>query len=248
MGRKAGVVAMALTDHDCLDGLPAFREAASGFEPIDGVEVSARLDNNDVHILGLFIDAEHDGLRGRLEGLAEMRRERARAMIARLRAANIPVTGDLVRKHAGRGTIGRPHLALALMELGAAPTMDEAFRLYLRPGTPGFVPRPGPSPEEVIEWVHEAGGVAVLAHPGLLRHTRWIEGFAKAGLDGLEIWHPKHNAAHRKNLLRIAERLDLVPSGGSDYHGASVGDSLVGKEPVPLEFVERLRERRPRRS
>lgn len=246
MGSRAGLAAFALTDHDCLDGLAAFREAANGFEPIDGVEISARQDGSDVHILGLFIDPTDRSFRERLEGLARARRERSGAMIERLQAAGVPIREEHVLKHAGRGTVGRPHVALALMELGLAGTMDEAFRKFLRPRTPGFVPRPGPSPREAIAWVHEAGGVAVLAHPGLLRRGTWIDAFAEAGLDGLEIWHPKHRPEQRAQLLRTASRLDLVPSGGSDYHGASVGDAQVGQEPVPMECLGRLRERRPR--
>lgn len=246
MARRAGIAAIALTDHDCVDGLPEFREAMDGVEAINGVEVSAREQGSDVHIIGLFVDSEDPMFLERLNHLAETRKQRTRAMVDRLVQHGIPITLEQVEKHAGRGTMGRPHLALALMEMGKAATMDEAFRLYLRPRTPGFVPKPGPSPGEAITWIHEAGGVAVLAHPGLLRRNPWIEAIAEAGLDGLEVWHPKHNPDQRKYLLETATRLDLVPSGGSDYHGASVGDSRVGQEPVPLECVDRLRDRRPR--
>jgi predicted metal-dependent phosphoesterase TrpH len=246
MASEAGLSALALTDHDCLDGLAAFREAASGFEAIDGVEVSARRDQKDIHILGLFIDPDDAVLRQRLAALAETRANRVDAMISRLQAAGVAITAEDVWKQSKHGTLGRPHIALALMEIGAARTMDEAFRRYLRPRTPGFVPKAGPTPEEAIAWIHEAGGVAVLAHPGLMRNPGWIEGLAEAGLDGLEVWHPKHDQARAQHFLTLADSLDLVPSGGSDYHGPSVGDSRVGQEPVPFETVERLRERRPR--
>jgi predicted metal-dependent phosphoesterase TrpH len=243
MGRDAGLAALALTDHDCLDGLKAFAAAAAGFEPVPGVEVSARFRNADIHILGLFVDPTDPALRDRLAGLQAARRERSRAMVERLRAVDIPITLEQVSRHAGEGAVGRPHMALALVELGVAASVDDAFRRYLRPRTPGYVPRPGPAPEEAVAWIHQAGGVAVLAHPGLMREAGWVDRFAEAGLDGLEVWHPKHDDGARAAWMDAARRLDLVPSGGSDYHGAAVGDAQVGQEPVPLESLERLRER-----
>jgi hypothetical protein len=246
MAAEAGLAAHALTDHDCLDGLTRFREAADGFEPIDGVEVSARFEDQDVHILGLLVDPGNDRLQASLASLAETRLTRTDRMVERLREAGLDITVEQVIRHARRGTVGRPHVALAIMELGAATTMDEAFRKYLRPRTPGFVPKPGPDPGEAIDWIHGAGGVAVLAHPGLLRKSSWIERFAALGLDGLEVWHPKHAPPQRERLAALASRLDLVPSGGSDYHGKTVGDALIGQEPVPLETLDRLRARRSR--
>jgi predicted metal-dependent phosphoesterase TrpH len=246
LARKAGVRAAALTDHDCLDGLPAFLRAASGFEPVPGVEISARKNGADVHILGFFVSPHDERLRSRLDDLARARERRARAMVARIRDLGLDLTVGRVSEIAGRGTVGRPHIATALVRRGAASSIDDAFRRYLRPGTPGYVPKPGPSPETAITWIHEAGGVAVLAHPGLLRRSSWIGEMARSGLDGLEVWHPRHTASHRHALLELARDLDLVPSGGSDYHGAGVGDARVGQEPVPEDVVERLRKRRPR--
>jgi 3',5'-nucleoside bisphosphate phosphatase len=246
MARAAGLAALALTDHDCLDGLAAFRAAARGFLPIDGVEVSARRGDRDVHVLGLFIDPADPGLRERLETLARARLERTRAMVDRLRRAGVDIDEEAVRALAGEGTIGRPHLASALVARGAVASMEEAFRRYLRPGTPGYVPKPGPSPREAIAWIHDAGGAAVLAHPGLLAPPREIEACAEAGLDGLEVWHPRHAPPQRASFLAMAERLDLVPTGGSDYHGPGIGDAVIGQEPVPPETVDRLRARTPR--
>jgi predicted metal-dependent phosphoesterase TrpH len=246
MARSSGVVALALTDHDCLDGLAAFRAAARDFLPIDGVEVSARRGDRDVHVLGLFIDPADALFRERLGTLARGRIERTRAMVDRLRRAGIDIDEEAVRALAGEGTIGRPHLAAALVERGAASSVEEAFRRFLRPGTPGYVSKPGPTPPEAIAWIHEAGGAAVLAHPGLLSPPREIEDYAGAGLDGIEVWHPRHVAAQRASFLALAERLDLVPTGGSDYHGPGIGDAVIGQEPVPPETVDRLRARAPR--
>lgn len=242
----AGVTAMALTDHDCLDGLVEFQAAADGFEPVAGVEMSARYQNADVHILGLFVDTEDQDLADRLRNLAKQRETRTKAMVSRLVDYGLELTEADVKKHWGSGTVGRPHIALALVEKGFVGTVDEAFRKFLRPGGPGFVSRPGPEPQEAISWIHAARGVAVLAHPVLLRHRKWIEKFADAGLDGIEVWHPRHSFHDRETFLRVATRLDLVPSGGSDYHGPDLGDAEVGQEPVPLESLERLRQRRPR--
>ncbi len=246
MARDAGLSAFALTDHDCLDGLEEFTAAADGFEAVCGVEVSARRNDTDVHLVGLFIAPGDALLRRRLADLAGARLERTRGMVDRLQGLGIPITEDLVARHSRKGTVGRPHVALALVELEAVGTVDEAFRRYLRPGCPGYVPKPGPAPAEGIAWIHDAGGVAVLAHPGPMHHDEWIPDLAADGLDGLEIWHPKHHPGQRKAYLMLARDLDLVPSGGSDYHGPSVGDALVGQEPVPPEILDRLRARRPR--
>jgi len=246
LAREAGLFACALTDHDCLDGLLEFREAAEGFEPLTGVEISARQDHHDVHVLGYLLDPLHEGLRGHLEALAETRRTRTSAMLGRLREHGIDLDEAEVARDAGPGTIGRPHLAHALVARGDASTVSEAFRKFLRPGTPGYVPKTGPTPAEAIDWIHRAGGVAVLAHPGLLKRRRWIREMADAGLDGLEVWHPKHGKEQSRWFVELARALDLVPTGGSDYHGKRIGDARVGQEPVPQETVERLRERRPR--
>jgi predicted metal-dependent phosphoesterase TrpH len=243
MARQAGVTALALTDHDCLDGLAEFVRAAEGFEPVSGVEVSARRNHSDVHLVGLFVDPGDERLRRRLKDLAETRAERTRAMLTRLRAAGIHISEAEVMRFSSRGTVGRPHLAMALVAARAVQSVEDAFRKYLRPGTPGYVPKPGPSPEEAVAWIHEAGGAAVLAHPGPMHHDEWIAEIARAGLDGIEVWHPKHNPHQQEVYRRLAAELDLVPSGGSDYHGASVGDALIGQEPVPEETVERLRRR-----
>ena len=238
---------MALTDHDCVDGLEAFQNAARDFTPICGVEISARDRDGDVHILGLFIDPTDAQLRERLGGLARAREERLLAMMEKLERIGIPLTREEIQFHCRQGTVGRPHVAMALVTRGSARTIDEAFRLYLRRRMPGYVPMSGPSPVDVIGWIHDAGGVAVLAHPGLARSFEPVTAYTDAGLDGIEVWHPKHGPSIQNTCLDLANRLGLVPSGGSDYHGPRVGDSQVGQEPVPLEVLDRLHARRPRR-
>jgi predicted metal-dependent phosphoesterase TrpH len=242
MAEAAGVAALALTDHDCLDGLEEFRQAAAGFEPVMGVEISARREDRDVHLLGLFVDPGDPRLRSRLRELALHREERAEAMTRRLVAAGVPVSVDRVREIAEKGTVGRPHVARALVENGAAADVDEAFRRFLKPGRPGYVAKPGPDPDTAIAWIHESGGAAVLAHPGILRRDAWILEMARAGLDGIEVWHPKHHHRQRESFLSLAERLDLVPCGGSDYHGPAIGDAVIGQEPVPAATLHRLRQ------
>ena len=247
LGTEARVAAMALTDHDCIDGLEAFQNAARDFTPICGVEISARDRDGDVHVLGLFIDPADARLRERLNGLAQAREERLLAIMGRLDRIGIPLERAEIEVHCRQGTVGRPHVAMALVARGAVRTIDEAFRLYLRRRMPGYVPMTGPSPAEVIAWIHDAEGVAVLAHPGLARSLEAVSGYVEAGLDGIEVWHPKHGPGVQATCLELANRLGLVPSGGSDYHGPRVGDSQVGQEPVPLETLERLSARRPRR-
>jgi len=234
---------MALTDHDSLAGLDEFTAAAEGFEAVPGVEMSTLTGHAEVHVLGYFVSPGDPALEKPLVEFRKVRDDRIHAMREKLAALGLHVPPDRLETPREGGSVGRPHLALAMVDLGFVSTVDEAFRKYLRRGKPAFVPRPAPDTLEVIRWIHQAGGKAVLAHPGILRRNGWIADFAKAGLDGLEVWHPRHSEPQRRNYLRLAGELDLVPTGGSDYHGPRVGDAVIGQEPVPLESLERLRER-----
>lgn len=239
---------LAITDHDSVAGLSramsALRApAAAGvsLELIPGIEISTAQDGMDLHVLGLYVDAEHAGL---LEHLARFRGERvarARAIVERLGQIGVPVDGERVLGLAGPGVVGRPHVAQALIEAGHVEGVDEAFRRYLGALGSAFVPRPAFSPEQAIEIIHAAGGVSVLAHPGASLAVSVIEGLVAGGLRGIEIWHPQHGIATVRRYRELARRLGLLESGGSDYHGPGRGADL-GDMPVPLAAVARLKE------
>lgn len=252
--REAGLAAIALTDHDTVDGLEEAQEAgaADGVEVVAGVELSVGIRGADVHLLGYLFDPASPSLRRLLEEGRASRDERNPRILARLRAAGVPVTMDDVAAEAGRSTgLGRPHIASALVRLGAVASVKEAFDRYLAEGRPAFVPRSRLDPRRAIRALHEAGGLAVLAHPVTIpapyRDAAVLD-LADAGLDGVEVVHPKQDAAVRARLGDLAASRGLATTGGSDFHGAAkpdvaLGTGVAGNVHVDADVLARLRAR-----
>ena len=250
---ERGLTALAITDHDSVDGvapavdaadaLRAAREEGGAAPPeiVPGIEISSALEGNDVHVLGYFIDWRSQALASRLERFRDERRARARAILARLASLGVPVAEEEVFASAGPGVVGRPHIAHALLRAGHVPTIDVAFQRYLGTHGSAFVPRPAFHSAEAVRVIREVGGAAVVAHPATLA-TRLIEQLAEAGLAGIEVWHPQHGMATQRRWRELARTLDLVPSGGSDFHGPHRGVGL-GEMPVPQRALSDLRER-----
>jgi predicted metal-dependent phosphoesterase TrpH len=236
------LAAIALTDHDSLEGLARARTRAAGqpIEVVPALELSTATDGANVHVLGYFVDPSHEGLRGRLVELRAERRERARLMVEKLGALGVAIDLEAVYALAGPGAVGRPHVAEALVRAGLVRDPDEAFRRYVGHHAPAFVPRAPFSPAQGIGLVIAAGGVAVLAHPGSLRRDDLIPAMIGAGLRGIEVWHPNHDPQAVRRYLEIAERHGLLTTGGSDYHGPQRGDEM-GEQPVPLRSLEALK-------
>lgn len=239
---ERGLFALAITDHDSVEGVPEAQAAAgAGLEVVPGIEVSSTLEGNDVHVLGYFVDPAHEPLRTRLLRFRDERRERALAILQRLAALGLPVPADEVFAAAGPGVVGRPHIAHALLRAGHVPSLDVAFQRLLGSRGSAFVPRPAFASVEAVRMIREAGGVAVLAHPGMLAR-RLVEQLAEAGLGGVEVWHPQHGMTTQRSWHELAEELDLVASGGSDFHGPHRGAGL-GEMPVPERVLDSLRAR-----
>lgn len=224
------VTAFALTDHDTTDGVAeAQREGrAIGIEVIAGIELSVNDSDGarSLHVLGLGISPEDVALRARLEIARHARRTRAARMISKLQGLGIAIEYARVEAVAAGGSIGRPHVARALVDLGVCRDADEAFVKYLRRGRPAYEPYDTLSARDAIRLVHDAGGVAVLAHPPLsggVDRPGGIEAFIERllpdGLDGLEIWHPGHRPGQIRRMRRLAREHDLLETGGSDFHG-----------------------------
>ena len=241
------VATLAITDHDSVEGLPGARAAVgvavAGTAPelVPGIEISSAAEGLDLHILGLYVDADHAGLRAHLLRFRGERVARARAIIERLDALGVPVDAELVMTLAGPGVVGRPHIAHALIEAGHVESIEDAFRRFLGAHGRAFVPRPAFHPEQAIELIHDAGGVSVLAHPGAGLAERVIERLAAAGLRGVEVWHPQHGVATVRRYRELARRLSRLESGGSDYHGPGRGVEL-GDMPVTHAALARLKE------
>lgn len=239
---ERGLSALAITDHDSVEGVPhAIAAAAGRLEIVPGIEMSSTLEGHDLHVLGYFVDAGSETLAGRLVRFREERRERARAILERLQELGASVPAEEVFAAAGPGVVGRPHIAQALLRAGHVPSIEVAFQRFLGGRGSAFVPRPAFHSSEAVHVIREAGGVAVLAHPGLLPR-RLVEELVEAGLAGIEVWHPQHGAMAQRQWREIARDLDLVPSGGSDFHGPHRGAGL-GDMPVPARVLDDLRAR-----
>ncbi len=242
----AGLSAFALTDHDTLAGIAEAQVAADalGLRLIPGVELSVHQADVEVHLLGLHI-RDVDALQQRLEAFRGFRRVRAEAMVAKLNAAAIPVSFDAVLAEAAGGAIGRPHVARALVAGGWVRDMREAFDRWLAAGKPAYVDKERLDIADGIAMIHQAGGIAVYAHPGSDGRRGTIEPLVAAGLDGIEVRHPSHSREDELRLASLAAFFGLVVSGGSDWHGAMQGGRVLGSMQVPASWLE-LQERRVR--
>jgi predicted metal-dependent phosphoesterase TrpH len=245
----AGLSAIALTDHDTIDGVAEARRAGAerGIEVIAGVELSAFENERETHLLGLHL-SDLAAIEGSLATFRSARRTRAERIVATLNDLGVPVTLDAVMAEAGTGAIGRPHIARALIAGGWARDSREAFDRYLGFRKPAFVPKHTLGLADAIRLVHAAGGIAILAHPGGAGVRAWLETLAALGLDGVEVRHPGHSAEDIARLGALADHLDLVPSGGSDWHGATTGPRVLNVMRVPGEWLDRQRERVQRRA
>lgn len=238
IGRQ--VVALGVTDHDTVEAMPRALAAGEGrLRIIPGIEISSTLGEWDLHMLGYFIDYQSESLLERLQAFRGERRQRAQAIMQRLREQGVPVDEKAVFSAAEPGVVGRPHVAHALVRAGHVPSVEAAFQKYLGARGSAFVPRPAFPSEEAIACIRDAGGAAVLAHPGPGLPELVVERLKEAGLDGIEIWHPMHGAPAIRKWRLAAKRLHLIESGGSDFHGTHRGAAL-GDMPVPERTVDLL--------
>ena len=243
----AGVTVLSVTDHDTVAACDAVAAACeqAGIEFVTGIEITAVRDEADVHVLGYFLDPRSAALRGFLSEQRARRVDRIRCVIAKLAGHGLRLDADAILRPAlddPSRSVGRPWVARALVAAGYVKSGNEAFAAWLSRGRPGFVPREGAAPEDVIERIHDAGGVASMAHPGLLGRDNWIAPLAEAGLDAIEAYHTDHGPADTARYLAMAARLTLAVSGGSDYHAdESHGAPRPGATSLPPDEFERLR-------
>jgi hypothetical protein len=236
---KAGVAALALTDHDTLAGIAEAQETADavGLRLVPGVELSVHQGAQEVHLLGLHI-RDVGALQDELELYRDLRRARAASIVARLNRLGIAVTMDEVLTAAAGGAVGRPHVARALIAGGHVKDSRDAFDRYLGAGRPAYVDKERLDIADGIALIHRAGGIAVLAHPGGEGRRERIEPLVPMGLDGLEVRHPSHSGEDSRRLEALAEFFGLVLSGGSDWHGAGHGTRVLGAMKVPMAWLE----------
>ena len=237
--------AIALTDHDSVEGCGRAGQAcaAAGIEFIPGTELTAEHEGNEIHLLGYFIDTANPRLLVQIGRFQAVRQNRIREMVARLNQLKVPLVAAKVFALANCRSPGRPHVARALVEARLCGTLDEAFERFLKKNRPAWVPKFKMGAQDAIELIHHAGGVAVLAHPGLNRTDAVIPDIVEAGLDGIECFHTKHSTATAERYLEIADRFHLLVTGGSDCHGLSKGKPLIGTVKLPYQHVEALKVR-----
>lgn len=254
--REAGLSAVAITDHDTIDGIaPArLRGVETGIEVISGVEISATFDPpGTLHILGYFIDETHPALLDRIQWVQTQRSNRNPRIIERLNDLGLEITLEDAQRISGSGQLGRPHIAQALVDRGQVASLQEAFDRYLDSSAPAYVQKEKLSPEESIRLIRESGGVAVLAHPYQTRRKSLAElesliaELAEIGLGGIECYYSRHTADQTATYLAFAERYGLVATGGSDFHGTSKPEIRLGAagsaDEIPYSVVDSLRER-----
>jgi predicted metal-dependent phosphoesterase TrpH len=237
---------MAVTDHDTTAAVAEVEAEARGhgIHAIPGIEITAVEAGSDLHVLGYFLDPRHDGLQALLVRQRAARVARIEVIGSRLAAHGVPIDVEPIlersRREPGR-SIGRPQVAGAMVDAGYVASTQEAFDRWLERGRPGFVPREGPTPETVIDTIHQAGGIASLAHPGQRGLGPRIAALAAAGLDAIEVFHPDHDAALVQEYMDIARRLQLLLTGGSDFHGDPGHGLEPGAVTLPPEEWERLK-------
>ncbi len=237
---RADLAAIALTDHDTIDGIDEAVGAGTrlNVRVIAGCELSAHDGPSEVHMLALHI-ADQDALRPSLETFQRDRIERANLIVERLLALGLELSAEEVIAEAAGGALGRPHVARVLIRRGHVVDFREAFDRFLADGRPAYVPKPRLEIEDAIGLAHSAGALAIWAHPGRDGTRERIERLTALGLDGVEVLHPGHSPADTARLRRIAAELDLVASGGSDWHGATDGYRALGVMRVPEDWLDR---------
>ncbi|HNA45846.1 MAG: PHP domain-containing protein [Nitrospira sp.] len=245
--KQAGLTALAITDHDIVDGIPEATAIGKelGIEVVPGVEISSRLGESELHILGYFLNWTDPLLAQRLSTLRDSRHLRNPKIVQRLNELGIPITYEEVRALAGTESVGRPHIARLLMEKKFVTSAKEAFDRYLANGRPAFVDRELPEPAEAVRWIREAGGVPVLAHPTWVRTSAeglrvLVRDLKAAGLGGMEVHYSTHTPSQTTEYLDLARQCDLLVTGGSDFHGVTKPDIDVGIGRGQLKVSQKL--------
>lgn len=250
-GVEKGLKALSITDHDTIDGIETAIDYAADkdIEVIPGIEFSTEYEGVEVHMLGYYFDYKNFELNSFLKKLKDSRIERAKKMVKQLNNIGIQISFEDVCKLAkSASSIGRPHVARALINHGYASRIEEAFDKYMSYGRPGYVERYKISPFQAIELISRCNGVSSLAHPGLIINVdklQLIKRLKEWGLSGIEVYHTKHSEEDSKRFYDIAMNLELIPTGGTDFHGdLGAGKPMIGDVTVPYENVLKLKKRK----
>lgn len=241
---RLGVVALALTDHDCTAGLAEAKAAARehGLDFLTGVELSAAFNGLEVHVVGLGIRPDAPELRQALDRLQQARAERGRIMLARLQELGVALDpGSLLARDPAHA-LGRLHIAKELKDLGYTRTVQQGFDRYIGRGRPAFVEVPRLTCDEAVALIHNAGGLAFIGHPGIGSLRKELDALLRFPFDGIEAYHPKHSAGRIAEFDEFAVGRGLLVSGGSDCHGKAAAKPTLGTVRMPLRHYESIRD------
>jgi 3',5'-nucleoside bisphosphate phosphatase len=244
--KEIGLRVLALTDHDTTGGLEEAARAARilDIDLIPGIEINTDVSGGEVHVLGYFLEFHRPEFQAVLKVLRDARERRGERMVELLNEHGVNITWERVREIA-QGSVGRPHVASALMEAGYVQTFGEAFDKYIGTGCYAYVPRYKLTPEDAVHLIASANGLPVIAHPielpGLDELHGWLPGLCEAGMVGLETYYGPYTPENERELLALAHEYNLVPTGGTDFHGPGMHPTPLGGRHVPFEAVERLK-------
>ncbi len=240
---KKNISVISVVDHDSVEAIPIVKKFADGFgiEVIPGVELSAELDNKEIHFLGYFVDIQNEEFKRYLNFFKEERMIRAEKIVQKLNNLGIKINLKDVLLNEENSNIGRPHIARAMVRLNLVSNFYEAFNKYLKNDGPAYEKKFYLSPKSAIKIINDAGGLAFLAHPGNLDEQTLIR-IIDCGVDGIEVIHPSHNGALKKYYSKITNQFMLLKSGGSDFHGINKADeNNLGNFLAPISFVEEMK-------
>jgi predicted metal-dependent phosphoesterase TrpH len=239
------LAAVGITDHDTVNGIAPAMEASRvyGVEVVPGIELSTIYEDEEIHILGYYIDYKAEWFLDILKRIQNSRFERASHIVEKLNAMNIDITLEQVMAIADNGAIGRPHIARAMIDKGYISNIKEAFKDYIGKGCPAYVERYKLTSGEAIDMIKRLGGAAVLAHPGLIKNKANIGKIVNLGIDGIEVYHTKHDDETVRGSLSIANSRSLLITGGSDCHGIKLNNEpIIGNCSVDYKYVKLLKE------
>jgi predicted metal-dependent phosphoesterase TrpH len=243
---EAGLRVIALTDHDTTQGLPEAAQAARELDIdfIPGIEINTDISGGEVHVLGYFLEYERPAFQATLRTLRDARVSRGQRMVELLNEQGVHISWERVREIA-QGSVGRPHVAKALLEAGYVQSIGEAFDKYIGNGKPAYVPRYKLTPVDAVRLIASANGLPTIAHPitlpGLQELRNWLPELCSAGLVGLETYYGPYTNEQERSLLALANEFDLIPTGGTDFHGPGIHPTPLGGRFVPPESVKRLK-------
>jgi predicted metal-dependent phosphoesterase TrpH len=241
---KAGLSAIAVVDHDTVEGIrPVLKEAGKkAIEIIPGIELTAEDDGSEIHILGYFVEYERKDFLEKLDILKKNRVDRIHKIINKLNELGMDLKAQDVFDIARCGTAGRLHVARAMVKAGVVGSTAEAFQKYIGDKGPGYVCGFRFNPQEAIKLIRDVGGISVLAHPYILSNDELVPKYVDYGIMGLEVYYPEHTQSMVNFYLRLAQKYNLLVTGGSDCHGRAKPDVRIGSIKIPYELVEKLKE------